>query len=247
MEYATIGKIEPEHFRNFTQINLGDATMLATLDSLGKGRSVVMLDQNTEVSELLLDELRSGRPAFSFLETEKKYRYEYASIYEKVLKDERLAAEMREVYRNAWRMAKPNLGNLTLIGSSIESAVDELQKPRPVADLITYYYPSPQYSPIFKTFELASMLLKPGGEFIVASENSDVISDFAHYAGKFAVRSGYVKRSGGQYLSAYDIAWGQKGHYEVRIKNIDNQLHTQVSTIKKGAMFRAMSALGMVR
>jgi hypothetical protein len=247
MEFASIGQLEREKFSNFTQINVGDATMLTTLQALAQNRSAIVIDQSTDVATNILDELSSGQPLFGFL-NDKKYHYQYASISEHVLKDDAATARMNRAYREAWENSQPKLDNLTVINSTIESAVEELRKPKPVADLITYYYPSPVYSPIFKTLELASLLLKPGGEFVVATENEDVMWNFVNYGGDFVTASGYNKRKGNEpYLSAYDVAWGEKGHFEVRIKNRENKLHNHIAGIKKGFAFRAMSALGMVK
>lgn len=247
MELASIGKLERLKSRPFTQINIGDATMLSTLQALGQNRTSVMIDQNQDVALKVLEELSSGRPVFGFLD-DKRYRYQYASISERVLKDDKATERLNRAYREAWKKAQPKLGNLTIINATIENAVGEIKKPKPVADLVTYYYPSPVYSPIFKTLELASLLLKPDGEFIVATENQDVMWDVVRHGGDFVTASGYNKRKGSEpYLSAYDIAWGEKGHFEVRIKNKENKLHEHISSIKKGFVFRAMSALGMVK
>lgn len=246
MEFKPLWQIEPEHFHGFTQINLGDATLLTTLQALAQNKSAIVLDQNPDVMAELMAELSSGTPVFGFLKS-KKYHYQYACISEDILKNEEMTAKMNHAYQEAWEGAKSRLGNLTFVESTIENAVKELKTQRPVADLITCYYPAPQFSPVLKTIELASVLLKPGGKLVVASENRNLTEDFADYAGRFATKSHYVKRYGGKYLSAYDIDWGEKGHYETQIKNIDNGLYNHVAMIKKNFIFRAMSALGMVR
>ena len=247
MEFPTLRKIEPEHFHNFTQINLGDGTLLASLRSLSQGRSTVILDNNTEITVKLLNELLTGTPVFSFLADSKKLYYQYASISEKILKDANLAAQMRKIYLELWKEAKRNLNLLFIVNSSIEEATKEIREPRPVADLVTYFYPSHQYSPLFKALELASLFLKPEGEFVMATEYKDISDVFTNLGGGFVVKSGFKERSNDPYLSAYDIAWGQKGHYQVRIKNKGNKLHEHISTMKKGLAFRVVSALGMVR
>ncbi|MFZ6035293.1 MAG: hypothetical protein ACOYUB_04085 [Patescibacteria group bacterium] len=247
MEFGSIGQLEFEKFGKHTQINIGDATMLATLQALGKNRPTIMIDQNTDVARKILEGLSTGTPPFEFLR-QKKYYFQYASISERVLADKEATARMDRAYRMAWEDAKSHLEKLTIVNSTIEDAVKTLKGKKPVADLITYYYPSRVFSPVFTTLELASMLLKPGGEFVVATENEEVMHDFAAWGGQYVTASGYKKRSAGDpYLSAYDIAWGEKGHFEVRIKNRENKLYEYVSTIKKGFAFKAMSALGMVK
>lgn len=247
MEFASLGKIEPEHFHNFTQINLGDGTLLASLRSLSQGRSTVILDNSTEITVKLLNELLTETPVFSFLAGNKKLYYQYASISEKILKDPDRTVEMRKIYDELWQKAKHKLDLLSIVSSSIETATKEIKEPRPVADLVTYYYPSHQYSPLFKALELGSLFLKPEGEFVMATEYKDIADIFTSWGGNFVVKSGYVKRNKKPYLSAYDIAWGQEGHYEVKIKNKENGLHQHISSIKKGLVFRVISALGMVR
>ena len=246
MENISLAGVEPEMFRQFTQINLGDSTMLATLHSLGRGATTVVLDQNMEAFEGLLHELKNGVPVFGFLKESKRLYYYYASIVEKILNNKALTEEMQRVYEEAWAGAKDNLGSLYVSNSTIEDNVASVDKPKPIADLITYYYPSPATDPVFKALDFAGLFLKPGGEFVVASENKNVTDAFTSLGGEFVTKSGFVKRSG-PYLSAYDIAWGQQGRYEVHIKNKSGRLHEHINTMKSSLAFRVMGALGMMK
>ena len=250
MEYASsIGKIEPEHFREFTQINLCDATLMTSLIALSQGRSCIVVDPNGEVARKIINELTSGAPVFNFLYADKDQQNHYGVILEKVFSDQELTDELRAIYRDLWRKRKVNQGPLVFVDSTIEKAVQQIKKPLPIADLITYYYPESPYTkdgrgPLFKALQLASLLLKPEGEFEVRSENKMVINDFKNYAGKFVTKSGYVSRNGSDYQSACELAIGQFGHYEISIKNKGNELPGYISA-RKG--LRAMAYLGLAR
>ena len=250
MEYASsISKIETEHFGGFTQINLGDATLLTSLRALSQGRSCIAIDLNEQAARNIIEELTSDTPVFDFLYGDKYQQNRYGVIFDKVFSDSELTEELKTTYRDLWRKKEVNQGSLVFIDSTIEEVAQQIQEPLPIADLITYYYPDNPYTkdgrgPLFKALQLASLLLKPEGEFEVRSESKRVIDDFRNYAGKFTMKSGYVKRNGNDYQSACELALGQFGHYEINIKNIGNELPGYISA-RKG--LRAMAFLGLVR
>lgn len=250
MEYASsIRKIESEHFRDFTQINFADATLLTSLKALSQGRSCIVIDLNGQAAKNIINELTLDTPVLSFLYDDKYQQNRYGVIIDKVFSDEELTKELRTIYRDLWRKREVNQGSLVFIDSTIEKATQQIKEPLPIADLITYYYPDNPYTkdghgPLFKALQLASLLLKPEGEFEVRSESKMVIGDFRNYAGKFVTRSGYVRRNGDDYQSACELALGQFGHYEINIKNIGNELPGYISA-RKG--LRAMAFLGLIR
>jgi len=250
MEYASsIRKIEPEHFREFTQINLADATLLTSLRALSQGRSCIVIDQNGRAAINIINELTSDTPVLNFLYDDGYQRDCYGVIFDKVLSDPELTEELRTIYRDLWRKKEVNQGSLVFIDSTIEKAARQINEPLPVADLITYYYPDNPYTkhgrgPLFEALHLASLLLKPEGEFEVRSESEMVIDDFINYAGKFVTESGYVGRNGHAYQSACEFALGQRGHFEISIKNIGNELPDYISA-RKG--LRAMAFLGLIK
>ena len=247
MEYASIGKIEPDHFGRSTQINLGDATLLTSLLALNQNRLSIMIDPNIQAAANLLGELSSGTPVFSFLDDDKHQSELYGCILKNIFDDTDRTEEIRGVYRNLWTEVKNKLDSLILVNSTIENVVKQVKKPFPVADLITYYYPYPQYSPLFKSLELAVLLLKPEGEFEVISESKGVTDAFEKYAGEFVTRSGYVRRIGNGFKSGCELALGRKGHYEINIKNKENLLFNYISSKKNRFGFQAMAFLGFVR
>ncbi|KKP61270.1 MAG: hypothetical protein US48_C0042G0003 [Candidatus Levybacteria bacterium GW2011_GWA2_37_36] len=249
MEYASsIRKIELEHFRKFTQINLCDATLLTSLRALSLGRSCIVIDPNERAARNIISELTSDTPVLNFLYDDKDQRDCYNVIIEKIFSDSELTEELRTIYRDLWKKREVNQGPLVFIDSTIEKAAQQIKEPLPIADLVTYYYPDSPYTkdgrgPLFKALQLASLLLKPGGKFEVRSENKRVIDDFRNYAGKFVTRSGFVKRNGKDYQSACELALGQFWHYEISIKNIRNELPGYISA-RKG--LRAMAYLGLI-
>lgn len=249
MEYASsIRKIEPEHFREFTQINLADATLMTSLRALSQGRSCIVIDSNGQAARNIINELTSDTPVLNFLYDDKYQQNRYGVIFEKVFSDQELTDELRAIYRDLWRKREVNQGSLVFVDLTIEEAAQQIKEPLPMADLITYYYPDNPYTkdgrgPLFGALQLASLLLRPEGEFEVRSESKMVIDDFKNYAGKFVTRSGYVKRNGSDYQSACELAIGQIGHYEISIKNIGNQLPDYISA-RKG--LRAMAFLGLI-
>ncbi|MEK7110211.1 MAG: hypothetical protein AAB876_03235 [Patescibacteria group bacterium] len=251
MEYvSSISKIEPEHFRESTKINFVDATLMTSLIDLSQGFGrVIVIDQNGMAARNIIDELTSDTPVFNFLYDDKYQQNCYGVILNKIFSDQELTDELRTIYRDLWRKKEVNQGSLVFIESTIEKAVQQIKEPLPIADFITYYYPDSPYTkdgrgPLFQALQLASLLLKPEGEFEVRSECKSVIGDFKNYAGKFVTKSGYVKRDGNDYQSACELALGQFDHYEISIKNIGNGLPDYISA-RKG--LRAMAFLGLAR
>ncbi len=229
------------------QINLGDATLLASLETIALGQRAVVIDDNAEAITQILNELKTNKPVFSFLRYSPDQKKMYASIENRVLQFPNIVGKLQKTYKTVWEKAKKNLQLLTIIDASIENVITRSSTPIPIADEITYLYPSALFNPRFKALELASLLLKPDGTFIVISENSDLIRNFHEYAGNFVISSGYKKRVDDRFLSAYDIAWGQRGHFEVVIKNTDGKLSERLNGVKKSFRFRAMSLLGIIK
>lgn len=249
MEYASsIGKIESEHFGEFTQINFADATLLTSLRALSQGRSCIVIDPNERAARNIIEELTSGTPVLDFLYGDKYQQSCYGVILNKIFSDQELTDELRTIYRDLWSKREVNQGSLVFVNSTIEKATQQIKEPLPIADLVTYYYPNNPYidgrGSLFKALQLASLLLKPEGEFVVRSESKRIIEDFKNYGGKFVTKSGYVERNGSDYQSACELALGQFHHYEISIKNIGNELPGYISA-RKG--LRAMAYLGLVR
>lgn len=108
MEYASsISKIETEHFGGFTQINLGDATLLT-----------------------------SDTPVFNFLYDDKYQQNRYGVIFDKVFSDSELTEELRTIYRELWSKREVNQGSLVFIDSTIEEVAQQIKEPLPIADLL---------------------------------------------------------------------------------------------------------------
>jgi|GEM_PF-4320810 len=229
------------------QVNLGDATLLSSLRAVSQGRRVAIIDNNRRSADKIIHELEHGIPVFSFLSASDAERKVYASIDAKVLQDPDRAKLMREVYVGVWEEAKNKLGLLTFVESDIKDAGTYLRDPLFLADQVTYYYPSPVFDPQFPVLELAGLVLKPNGTLTVVSENHEVISNFNDLAGPFVTWSGFEIRGQDEYLSAYDIAWGEDGHYRTVVQNTDGRLAEYIAAVKSGLAFRVMSFLGIVR
>jgi hypothetical protein len=74
----------------------------------------------------------------------------------------------------------------------------------PVVDRVTYFYPSPKFNPRFAALELASMILKPDGIFVVATENHEVMKNFCELSNGFVTQSGYkIRGNNDQFLLWY--------------------------------------------
>jgi len=222
---------------------------MTSLIALSQGRSCMVIDPNEQAARNIINELTSNKPVFDFLYDDKDQQNRYGVILEKIFSDQELTDELRTIYRDLWRKKEVNQGSLVFVDSTIEKAAQQIKKPFPMADLITYYYPDSPYTkdgrgPLFKALHLASLLLKPEGEFEVRSESKRIIDDFKNYAGKFVTRSGYVKRNASDYQSACELALGQFGHYKISIKNKGNELPEYISA-RKGLL--AMAYLGLVR
>lgn len=227
-------------------IHFGDATLLPSLRTLALGKRAIAIDNNPEATTKIIHELESGLPVFSFLKHSIAQSQTYASIELKVLQDEVRAEQLQRVYREAWEKAKNNLHLLTCINADIKS-IPTLAL-MPVTDTITYFYPSPRFDPRFATLELASRLLKREGIFTIVTENEEVAQDFTQLTKPFVTRSGFKKREKNEVpLSAYDIAWGQEGHYLVEIKNKGGKLPSHIKEVKSSFTFKALSFLGMVQ
>ncbi len=246
---SSISSIESEHFKDLTQINFADATLMTSLIALSHGISrVVVLDPNGQAARNIIEELNSNTPVFDFLYGDISQQNRYGVIYEKIFCDAELTEELRAIYRKLWSKKEVNQGSLIFIESTIEDTLKQIKEPHPMTDLITYYYPDNPYTrdgrgSLFKALQLASLLLKPGGEFKVRSEDKMVIDDFKNYAYKYVTRSGYVKRNEG-YQSACELAIGQFGHHEITIKNVRNELPGYIFS-RKG--LRTMASLGLVK
>lgn len=248
MEILTGGPELLQRKGQYSQVNIGDATHLTSLHTIARGKPAVIIDNNLDGASALLHELETEQPVFSFLSTAKNQREGYASIDRKILQDSEKAREMRDVYKKAWEDAKNNLHLLTMINSSIKDVVDTIKKPVRMADEVTYYYPSAIFNPRFKALELASLILAPGGHFTVVSENSDIIDSFHKFAEPFVTSVGYVLRKGKyEYISAYDIAWGQEGRREIQITNSNGELPVYIANLKKGMIFKALSWAHMIQ
>ncbi|MCX6730623.1 MAG: hypothetical protein NTZ55_02140 [Candidatus Roizmanbacteria bacterium] len=229
-----------------THIHFGDATLLPSLRTLALGKRAIAIDNNPEATRMIMHELESGLPVFSFLNHSIAQSQTYASIELKVLQDKSRAEQLQRVYREAWEQAKNNLHLLTCIDADIKSIPTSTLMP--VAEKITYLYPSPRYDPRFATLELASCLLKRDGIFTIVTENEEVAQDFSQLAGPFITHSGFKRREKNEEpLSAYDIAWGQEGHYLVEIKNKGGKLPSHIKEVKNSLTFKALSFLGMVQ
>ncbi len=233
-------------YRGYTsRINLGDATLLASLHTIAQGKHAIVIDNNPTATGQILNELDSGVPVFNFLAALPEQRQMYASIDRKVMHDSQRYGQLQMIYRDAWEAAKDNLSLLTCVNADINTLSTEPSF-TPIADEITYYYPSPVYGPRFKALELASKLLKPEGIFTIATENAEVAESFSQLAKPFVTQSGFTLREDSIFLSAYDVAWGQDGHYLVEIKNKGGKLPEHILSIKKGVLFKALSLLGFM-
>lgn len=229
-------------------IHMGDATLYAALNSLqNPSNRVFVLDKNGEPARKLINELSSGIPVFSFLETDRQGQRDYASFVYKVLDDPYWRQTMQEEYTKLWEKASGNMGNLTFVEAPIKQALIDFESPVHLADNVTYHFPSPAFDPRFDAFRLAAHVLRPNGVFTVTTENSNLMEEFRQLGGKFVLTSGRVNRGSRPFVSAYDFAWGKDGHYQVQIKNKDGKLPYYINNLMNTFTFKAMSFLGMVR
>lgn len=232
------------------EVHLGDATLLATLHSLGEGATAVVLDPQIGVSDQILTELDGGLEIFAFLRTaEEEVATTFSSILTHVLEEPRNNARLQQTYREAWELAQGNLDRGIFLPETIEEALAELGGSKlAIADEVTYHYPSPMFNPIFPALKLAASLLKPDGELVVTTEHEGVRQHFESWGGPFVVKSGYEQRDINEPpVSAYDVAWGKWGHHQVRLQNRDGELPDYLESMEQGLGFRILTWLGLVK
>ncbi|NMC36227.1 hypothetical protein GYA49_04230 [Candidatus Beckwithbacteria bacterium] len=230
-------------------INIGDATLLASLRSVCEGHPTIIIDPAIDVATHILEELEGGQDVFGFLNNAKReQRDAYYSIWTS-LKDPDKNKQIQNIYRNLWDKARDRLDLLYFLPITIKQASAQLDGfSSPVADRITYYYPSPGFDPRFWALELAARALKPNGVFLVATENYEVFQKFKSFGKPFIQKSEYVRRKpGDDYVSAYDIVWGTDGYYLVEIINKDGELPNYITKLRRNMFFRLKKILRMIQ
>lgn len=248
MENASFLGLEFEKSGFFAQINIGDATLLTSLLSISRGKPTVLIDKDPVTTDELMRELSSGIPVFSFLQGSKRLRHEHAVIYRDILSKPDRADELRRLYAELWEAAKPNRNLLHLVPISVEDARFSLSGPKPLADLVTYYYPPPVTGPILATAEFAGLVLTPDGQLDIITESGGVYEDFKTISEGFIVRDEWVRGSQrGAFVSAYDLALGRQGYHHLTIANRNGGYFDQVSKVNRGLGLMGRSIFGRRR
>lgn len=255
LKYADLFPFPEKHSDNEPPVvvHLGDSTLLAALRTVGAGYRTIVIDPQQTFPHRVIAELQASEQVFSFLASERsKIQNLLASILVKILANPEKNQIMQTAYSQAWQQALANMDLLSYYPHSIEDVLKEIyQKPNgviAVANTVTYHYPSPGYNPLFPALELAARILKPEGQLIVTSESKVVIDDIAQYVRKFVTNNGFVHRGDSDdYVSAYDVAWGEKGHFQVVITNHQGQLPEYILKLKQTHLFRLMKFLRMIQ